>query len=87
MFLFQHSNSNDKKNTLQYQWENKALPPRNDSSHNVKLRWSLRALTILIGKKLFYSIQYKNSCLAASDLFHMLTQSIKFYTLYAIITY
>ena len=33
-------------------------------------------------KKLFYSIQYENSCLAASDLFHMFTQSIKFYTFY-----
>ena len=30
-------------------------------------------------KKLFYSIQYKNVWLAASDLFDMFTQSIKFY--------
>ena len=29
---------------------------------------------------MFYSIQYKNGCLAASHLFHMLTQAIKFYT-------
>ena len=29
---------------------------------------------------MFYSIQYKNGCLAASHLFHMLTQVIKFYT-------
>ena len=29
---------------------------------------------------MFYSIQYKNGCLAAFDLFHMFTQSIKFYT-------
>ena len=28
-------------------------------------------------EKLFYSIRYKNGCLAASDLFHMFTQSIK----------
>ena len=27
-----------------------------------------------------YSIQYKNGCLAASNLFHLFTQSIKFYT-------
>ena len=27
---------------------------------------------------MFYSIQYKNGCLAASDLFHMFTQSVKF---------
>ena len=27
----------------------------------------------------FYSIQYKNGWLAASDLFDMFTQSIKFY--------
>ena len=33
-------------------------------------------------KKLFYSIQYKNGCLALSDLFHMFTQSIKFSTFY-----
>ena len=31
-------------------------------------------------KKLFYSIQDKNGCLAASDPFHMFIQSIKFYT-------
>ena len=28
----------------------------------------------------FHSIQYKNGWLAATDLFHMFTQSIKFYT-------
>ena len=28
---------------------------------------------------MFYSIQYKDGCLAASDLFHMFTQSIKFH--------
>ena len=32
------------------------------------------------GEKLFYLVQYKNRRLAASDLFHMFTQSIKFYT-------
>ena len=30
-------------------------------------------------KLCFYSIQYKNVCLAASDLFNMFTQSIKFF--------
>ena len=30
-------------------------------------------------EKLFYAIQYKNGCLAASDLFHMFTQSPKLY--------
>ena len=33
-------------------------------------------------EKLFYSIHYKNGRLAASDLFHMFTQTIKFYTFY-----
>ena len=28
----------------------------------------------------FHSIEYRNGCLAASDLFNMFTQSIKFYT-------
>ena len=27
-----------------------------------------------------YSIQYKNDCLAASDIFRMFTESFKFYT-------
>ena len=31
-------------------------------------------------KTVFFSIQYKNGCLTASDLFHMFTQSTKFYT-------
>ena len=35
------------------------------------------ALTISQGKPMFY----ENGCLAISDLFHMFTQSIKFYTL------
>ena len=30
------------------------------------------------GKTVFYSIQYKNGCLASSDPFHMFTQLIKF---------
>ena len=30
---------------------------------------------------MFYSIQYRNGCSAASELFHMFTQSLKFYTL------
>ena len=29
---------------------------------------------------MFHSIQYRNDWLAAYDLFHMFTQSIKFYT-------
>ena len=32
------------------------------------------------GKTMFYSVQYKNGCLAAYDLFRVFTQSIKFYT-------
>ena len=32
------------------------------------------------GKTVFYSIRYMNGCLASSDLFHMFTQSMKFYT-------
>ena len=32
------------------------------------------------GKTEFYSVKYKNGLLVASDLFHMFTQSIKFYT-------
>ena len=43
----------------------------------------LSHLTILTEKKTaFYSIQYKNGCLAASKTFHMFTKSIKFYTFY-----
>ena len=33
-------------------------------------------------KAVFYSIQYKDGCLAASDVFHMFTQVIKLYTFY-----
>ena len=36
-------------------------------------------LMILTGKTVFYSIQYKNGWLAASDLFDMFTRSIEFY--------
>ena len=32
-----------------------------------------------VGKSVFYPIQYKNGCLAASDPFHMFIQLIKFY--------
>ena len=32
--------------------------------------------------KLSYSVQYKNGWLAASDLFDMFTQSIKFYYIF-----
>ena len=42
-------------------------------------------LTVLTGKIQYFStihsIQYKNDCLAASDLYHMFTQSIKFYNM------
>ena len=31
------------------------------------------------GKTMFYAVQYKNGWLAASDLFDMFTQPIKFY--------
>ena len=31
-------------------------------------------------KNVFYSIQYKNGWLVASDLFDMITQSVKFYS-------
>ena len=31
-------------------------------------------------KTLFHSFQHKNGCVVASDLFHVFTQSIKFYT-------
>ena len=37
-------------------------------------------LSILKGKVVFYSIKYNNGDLATPDLFHVLTQSIKFYT-------
>ena len=37
--------------------------------------WLLKEiiLTILSGKSCVYSIQYKNGCLAASDIFHIFT--------------
>ena len=45
--------------------------------------FTLRMFNDTYRKKLFYSIQYKNGWLAASELFNMFTQSIKFYyTLY-----
>ena len=38
-------------------------------------------LTILTQvKTVFYSIEYKNGCLAASDIFHMLTLQLSSYT-------
>ena len=40
------------------------------------------AILTIQGKTVFYSIQCKNGCLAASDLFHVVTQSIKFCTFY-----
>ena len=40
---------------------------------------SAKFLTILTRKTVFYSVQYKNGWLAASDLFDVFTQLIKFY--------
>ena len=34
------------------------------------------------GKNIFYSIQYKNDCLAPFDFVYMFMQSIEFYTFY-----
>ena len=62
----------------------------NDSYAHIHIfckRWSFIwrcffSVTILNdsqGKTVFHLIQYKDDCLAASDLFHMFTQSIKFY--------
>ena len=45
---------------------------------NGSLRIEINAVNYTHREKLFYSIQYKNGCLAASELFHMFTQSIKF---------
>ena len=39
---------------------------------------SAKFLTILTGNTVFYSVQYKNGWLAASNLFDVFTQSIKF---------
>ena len=47
------------------------------SAHAVWLK-SSNALTILTRKICVYSIQHKNSCLTAFDLFHIFTQSISF---------
>ena len=47
----------------------------NLQSHPTVERYSHR-------KIVFHSIQYKNGCLATSDLFHMFTRSIKFYIFY-----
>ena len=46
--------------------------------NQISFQKTQKGLTILTGK-VFYSIQYKNGWLAASDLFDMFTQSIKFY--------
>ena len=43
-------------------------------------RWAVAGERYSQEKAVYYSVQYKNGCLAASDLFHMFTQSIKFYT-------
>ena len=40
---------------------------------------SAKFLTILTGKTEFFSVQFKNDWLAASDLFDVYTQSITFY--------
>ena len=42
--------------------------------------YNLTILTVTqLQLQLRYSIRYKNGCLATSDLFHMFTQSVKFY--------
>ena len=46
--------------------------------NQISFQKTQKGLTILTGK-VFYLIQYKNGWLAASDLFDMFTQSIKFY--------
>ena len=51
-------------------WYHREIPQNNVKSDPLSL------------KTKFYSNQYKNGCLAASDLFHVFTQSIKFYTFY-----
>ena len=43
-------------------------------------KWPIKCINDIHREKLSYSIQYKNGCLAASDLFYMFTRSIKFYT-------
>ena len=40
------------------------------------LQFILRTFNDTRREKLFYSIQYKNGCLASSDPFHMFTQSV-----------
>ena len=47
--------------------------------HNTRFFISNAFFTILTGKTVLYSVQYKNGWLAASDHFHMFTQSVKFY--------
>ena len=53
---------------------------RSEHSLSMKARSITLNLTILTGKTVFYAVQYKNGCLVISDLFHLFTQSIKFYT-------
>ena len=57
-----------------------------DQTRPFTVRFDLCMFLAIQRKNVFYSIysiQYKNSCLAASDLFdYMFTQSIKFYTFY-----
>ena len=43
---------------------------------------SSKFLTILTGKTVFYSVQYNNGWLAASNLFYVFTQSIKVYHIF-----
>lgn len=46
---------------------------------NIATIYCVNCLTIFTGKTVFYSVHYKNGCLAASELIHMFEQSIKFY--------
>ena len=55
---------------------------RSEDSLLMKARSITLNLTILTGKTVFYAVQYKNDCLVIFDLFHLFTQSIKFYTFY-----
>ena len=46
---------------------------------------SAKFLTILTGKTVFYLVQYINGWLAASDLFDVFAQSVKFYYTFSIL--
>ena len=64
--------------TFQWLLTEAYLEPCRTSTIKLFLRKYLTALTILTGKDWCFT-QYRNGQLAASDFFHMFTQSIKFY--------